>query len=324
MPRNVPPVVKQFAIPAAALLLLSLAHATARAASFQTFVSVSGNDANTSSSCQRTAPCRLIKTALTVTSPGGVLTILDSGGFGGFTVTQSVQVVAAPGVQATIVPVAPNTGKVVTVDAPDAEVTLRGLYIVSPGPAFGIFVDNVAALHVEHCVIAGLSDRGISVDVAPATGITEVFISDTVLKDCFTGIYIRGVVADTSRPVRAVVERVRAENCKGSGLVFFNNVDAVVRDSVSSGNSNGVIAQSSLAGIKVEVLVENCLLTGNDTAIHASATNGQGVVDVEGTTIAFNGEGLSIGSNGFINSRKDNTLRRNSTNGAFSTTFTPQ
>jgi nitrous oxidase accessory protein NosD len=312
-----------------AVMLLLLAAASACAASFQTFVSVNGNDANTSASCVRAKPCRLIKTALTVTSPGGALTVLDSGGFGGFTVTQSVQVVTAPGVQATIVPISPNTSTAVTVNAPDAHVTLRGLHLASPGPGdqTGIQMDGARALHVENCVVAGFAGGGILVkQFTPALSATEVFVSDTVIRECDFGVLVRGDADNSLRPIRAVLERVRVEDCTGVGLYFVNNVDAAVRDSVSSGNETGVFAQNSIADQKTEVMVENCLVTGSNFVgiLALGEEGGTAVLDVEGTTVAFNETGLHALGDSFINSRKDNTLRRNVENGTFSTIFTPQ
>ena len=313
--------------PAAAVLFLLLAAAPARAASFQTFVSVNGNDANTSASCVRTNPCRLIKTALTVTSPGGVLTVLDSGGFGGFTVTQAVQVVAAPGVQATIQPIVSDSDAAVVVNAPGGggrvpRVTLRNLYLASPGsPAqqTGLRVLNVDTLHVENCVITGFLDEGIS--VVPGGSVSRLFISDTVIRECGRGVSIQ---QGASFALRATFERVRVEDSIASNMIFKDNVEVVMRDSASSGGTFGLHVSSDTSGTKAEVMVENCLLTGNGIGIFASGGAGQGVVDVEGTTISFNNTGLASGTNGFINSRKDNTLRRNGTNGAFTTAYTPQ
>jgi hypothetical protein len=328
MPQTSSASAKNLLTSTAVMLLLLLSAASARAASFQTFVSVNGSDANTSAGCARAKPCRLIKTALTVTSPGGVLTALDSGGFGGFTVTQSVQVVAAPGVQATIVPISPNTSTAVTVNAPDAHVTLRGLYLAAPGPGAqtGIRVDGVRALHVEGCTIAGFAGEGIWVRFIPASDAPEVFITDTLVRDGGgTGIIIANDGENLARPIRAVLERVRVEHVNNVGLAFLNNVEAVVRDSVSARNVFGVVAQSLFSGRTTEVLVENCLVTGNyDSGIYAEGLfGGTAVVDVEGSTVAFNQTGLSVNGNGFINTRKDNTLRRNVTNGAFTGTFTP-
>jgi hypothetical protein len=324
MSRTVRPAVKNLLAPASALFLLLLSASAARAASFQTFVSVNGNDANTSADCVRTSPCRLIKAALTVTAPRGVLTVLDSGGFGGFTVTQSVRIVAAPGVQATIVPVSPNTSAAVTVDAPGALVTLRGLYLVSQGPGSqtGLRVKNVGALQVQNCDLAGFQFAGLYKTEADAAD--EIYISDSVFTGCNESISLR---EDGSAPLRAVIERVRVEAGIQANMRFTNNVDAVVRGSVSSGRAvtYGVIASADLSGVKTEVFVEDCLLTDNYFGILAIGSGGgQAAVDVEGTTIAFNNTGLGVQGSGFINSRKDNTLRRNGTNGTFNGTFTPQ
>jgi hypothetical protein len=189
---------------------------------------------------------------------------------------------------------------------------------------------KAGSVHVEGCVLVGAgvdSSGGIFVMPQAMSSPLEVYIADTVVRRFALGISIRSDEENTLKPTRALIERVRVENCHGMGVSIHNNVDAVLRDSVSSGGGIGVRATADVLHRKAEMVVENCLVTGNSIiGIRAEgAAGGQGVVDVEGTTIAFNGTGLSTSENGgFINSRKDNTLRRNQTPGAFTTTFTQQ
>ena len=65
---------------AAAVLLVPCpdAHALAQ----RTFVSTSGNDANTGANCSLVAPCRSFASAMSVTATDGEIVVLDSGGYG--------------------------------------------------------------------------------------------------------------------------------------------------------------------------------------------------------------------------------------------------
>src|ERR1700693_3676497 len=77
------------------------------------FVSArSGNNAN---SCDNVnTPCQTLQGALNQLNPGGEAIVLDSGGYGPVTITQSVAIDAAPGITAFI---HPPSGDAITVNA---------------------------------------------------------------------------------------------------------------------------------------------------------------------------------------------------------------
>src|SRR5262249_18801333 len=82
------------------LLLSSLLVATlAEGASQRTFVSAIGVN---NPVCSIGAPCRDFASAITATSPGGEVIVLDSGGYGSVAIAQSVSIIASPGVYAGI------------------------------------------------------------------------------------------------------------------------------------------------------------------------------------------------------------------------------
>src|SRR5215831_7904358 len=86
----------------ASLLASSLLLIVASSASAQvqrTFVSGLGSDGNP---CSRTAPCRTFPQAVSQTNSGGEVYVLDSAGFGAFTITKPVSIVAPQGVTAGI------------------------------------------------------------------------------------------------------------------------------------------------------------------------------------------------------------------------------
>src|SRR5438045_9323218 len=90
---------KSFAL----LWFFVFASVMAQAVSFRTYVSVAGNDGNTSMSCSANAHCRKFNAALSVTFPHGEVVALDSGDYMPVTVTQSATIKEAPGADAIIV-----------------------------------------------------------------------------------------------------------------------------------------------------------------------------------------------------------------------------
>ena len=78
----------------------------------RTFVASVGSDAGP---CSITAPCRGFAAAVTKTSAGGEVIVLDSAGYGAVTITKSVSIIAPPGVYAGI---SVFSGNGITVNAP--------------------------------------------------------------------------------------------------------------------------------------------------------------------------------------------------------------
>lgn len=92
-------------------VLVVLAAPCAHATTFYTYVASYGNDGGT---CTVDAPCRSLTRALTQTSAGGELLILDTGDYDPVSITQSVSILTAPGVVASI---AVSSGDGITVSA---------------------------------------------------------------------------------------------------------------------------------------------------------------------------------------------------------------
>src|SRR5271169_6076190 len=89
----------------------------------------SGSDANACNNIL--TPCQTFAGAVLQLNPGGEAIVLDSGGYGSVTITQSVIIEAPPGVLAFIHP--PTPVDAITVDAPGATVVLRGITIDGAG-----------------------------------------------------------------------------------------------------------------------------------------------------------------------------------------------
>src|SRR5262245_31822488 len=125
------------------LVCLWLVASAAEASAPRAYVSVNGNDANVCSS--PSTPCRTFTGAIAQTTSGGEVVVLDSGTFGGGTITQSVTINAPAGVAAlAATPITVNAG------ASDV-VTLRGITFVSPslGTGTALTLSGGAVLNLE-------------------------------------------------------------------------------------------------------------------------------------------------------------------------------
>src|SRR4051795_4332258 len=107
--------------PALALIALAIP-ASASAQATRTWVSGVGDDANP---CSRTAPCKTFAGAISKTATGGEINCLDPGGFGGVTITKSIQIICM--VEAGVL--VSGTNAIIVNAAAGSEVILDGLDI---------------------------------------------------------------------------------------------------------------------------------------------------------------------------------------------------
>ena len=123
-----------------------LAIGSSAQAQTRTWVSGVGNDANP---CSRTAPCKTFAGAISKTSAGGEINVLDPGGFGAVTITKSISIVndgAIGGVLASFA-----NGVVINAGVNDV-IVLKGLDIEGATNGLnGIRFLAGAALHVQDC-----------------------------------------------------------------------------------------------------------------------------------------------------------------------------
>jgi hypothetical protein len=155
----------------------------------RTFVASNGNDA--SPDCSRGNPCRSFSGALGKTNAGGEVIALDSAGYGAtLTITRSVSIIAPTGIYGGMTP---TTGTAISVNAPDATVVLRGLYLNAAGATTGISVTAVGALHVDNMVVNNFSSSGIDFSAGPSF----LFVNDSIFRGNGrlggSGIRVRGL-----------------------------------------------------------------------------------------------------------------------------------
>src|SRR5262249_17082625 len=152
-------------------LLPSLTHAQAS----RTWVSGVGDDANP---CSRTAPCKTFAGAISKTATGGIIDVLDPGGFGAVTITKSITIDGSGGSIAGIA-AALTTG--IIINGPSVHVILRNLDIEGLGTGIvGVNFLQGAELIVEKCNIYGFQTStatGLTVNLTTAG---QVMVRDSV------------------------------------------------------------------------------------------------------------------------------------------------
>ena len=276
----------------------------------RTFVASTGSDANP---CTRTAPCRTFGAALAQTASGGEIVALDSGGYGAVTITQSVTIVAAPGVQASI---SPSSGNAITVNAGSGDtIVLRNLNLNGLGATHGVHYQAAGSLHIVDLTINGFTTHGIFVDVS---SLAKLHVANTVLRaNGGAGIALTSTLSGTAH---ATIERVRAEK-NHDGISVGGYASANVKDSVASGNVIGFVAYAS-AGGTAEINLESCTATGNsDVGIFAGADVGIGIARASNCMVIGNNKGVFASANGTTYSRGNNTVEGNSIDGSFSSYY---
>jgi hypothetical protein len=257
------------------------------------FVSVNGNDSNV---CANVAtPCRTFGGAIAQVDAGGDVIVLDTGSYGGTTITKSVTIDVPPGVVA-------FTGQPIVVNAPGAAVVLRGLTVYNVFLA-GIDAQAADTVYVENCVIQGVFGSGIAIEGS----VVNAFIKDsTFRKNSAVGVGVLG-------------GRVSIDHCRfeGNGLdgLHVGRGIVTVRDSVAANNGgNGFSAEANGTGTQSNLNVYNCIATNNGTdGINASKFgNGICIVRVGNSSISENfGIGLNDTGGTFFETQGNNFVRGN-------------
>jgi len=269
-----------------AFICVSLIPSRAEALANRVFVSArSGNNANACDNIN--TPCQTFAGAVLQLNSGGEAIVLDSGGYGPVTITQSLTIEAPPGVLAFI---HPPVGDAITVDAGVSDtVVLRGL-VLNGGPGFGIVVLTVGTVHIENCVISGFSGFGIRVTAAGS----KTFVKDTISRQNQDGAdFFNG---------RTSVDHCRFEGNQFTG-VFVEDADVTIRDSVSASNGfYGFVALNAGSGATI-LNVYQCMSTNNsaDGLLVENVGTGSVIARVANSSISGNnGFGLDAAGGGIV------------------------
>jgi hypothetical protein len=271
----------------AAILLPALYAAPAHATFQHTWVSRGGSDTNP---CTLASPCATLTQALSQTVDGGVISCLDSGDFGQYTVTISVTIdctgtVATPDTASGMI-CAPG----VTVNAPVGVVILRGLTFANWVRCItsGILIQAATAVYIEDCVIENWPGKGI-LDQR-TTGLTKLAIKNTIVRNNGSA----GIVAAAAPRNSVVLENVHSVgNTYGIAVATGNNI--VI--------SRSVMSENSIAGIEADlgatVVVENTKISHNVSY----GVFAQGTVTLANSDISFNSASIAGSTFSYGNNR---------------------
>lgn len=301
--------------PTAAALLVGLSLTpSARAVVLNSRVFVSARSGNDTNACNNIlTPCQTFAGAVLQLSPGGEAIVLDSGGYGPVTITQSLTIEAPPGVVAFI---HPSSGNAITISAGATDVViLRGL-ILNGGSNVGINVSTVGTLNVENCVITGFANSGI---LMTSAGVLNV--EDTNIKRCLVGVFVQisggttQVLLDHSHLDQNSFQGYRSETTSPGSLI------ASALYTTANGNiGNGWISSVGQNGQDVLEL-EFCTGTGNGSdGLGGSSPNSSSLVSFSNCVFSNNG-GYGVNRSGFgpIQSRGNNSITGNVTGPTFGT-----
>ena len=272
----------------------------------RSFVSGLGDDGNP---CTRTAPCRTFAHAILQTNAGGEVVALDSAGYGAFSISTAVSVIAPPGVYAGIT-VFSGDGIQINAGSSDT-VILRGLTVNNQGSlGNGIVFNSGGTLHVESCTVEGF--RGSSAAGVLFRGAGTLEVKDSIMRDNYFGI---DAIILSSGTAVAAIDHVRLETCR-YGVAAGAGSKVTVRNSIASNGENGFVG-SSASGAPAELNVENCVASNNvNTGIWAvGLSTWVATVRVSNSTVTNNGTGLeNDGPPAVLLSRGNNTVEGNSVN----------
>jgi hypothetical protein len=234
---------------AACLPFVSHAQAT------RTWVSGVGDDANPGS---RTAPCKTFAGAISKTAPGGVIDVLDPGGFGSVTITKSITIVG-DAAEANIL-VSGTHG--LTIAAGDTDVVvLRNMTIEGIGTGLsGIHIISAGEVHVENCRINGFTQNGIDYVSTVTNGV--LFVKETTIHGCAgAGVNVAPTLSGS-----ALLEHVDITGC-GDGIVASGDTKVTLSGSTVAHNTTSGLAATKPAKI---LSSRNNVITGNGSNGKAS------------------------------------------------------
>jgi hypothetical protein len=272
--------------------LLGLAAApNAWCAQQRSFVESTGVDTNP---CTLTSPCRSFNAAIAQTNPGGEVVILDTAGYGPMTIAKSIKIIGPTGVYGGI-SVLGGAGGITTgivINAGDTDVvTLRGLDVAgvpgaAPLPLYGIDVQNVGTLHIEKSSISNFTQDASACIRAVSAKAQQIFVDDSFLRECRTGIAVNGTGPDDSTTVVVLADNTRIERganttggatlgigIQGFGAVTFRNSLVLTHNVAVQMDSIATNGQTILA-------LWNSQLIGGDTCLNVNNTSAGGIPNV--------------------------------------------
>lgn len=270
-----------------------------------TWVSNAGQDAGL---CPITAPCATFAYAVTATTAGGELSVLDPGDYGPMTITHAITVDGGGFAQG----LAAGEGTYYTISAGVADIVqIRNLTLEGAGQVYGILFNSGAQLHLDHVKVDGFSVCLSVGNFSPPTEAKELTVENSSFNNCGnTAILVQGSSSFVTKIVNTQVHHsptgVQVET--GTALISHSVFSGEPTPSISS---FGVVSN----GPGVDVMVDDCAMSDFPFGLAAGDNSS---IQVSRSTISHNQTGLLRQAGGLIKSNGDNRLFDNGANGTFS------
>ena len=255
---------------------------TVHAAGQRSFVATTGVD---NAACSIAAPCRSFGAAVTATSAGGEVIVLDSGGYGPVTITKAIAVIAPSGVYAGVSVLAGDGVTVTTSNVLD-RVTLNGLTINNQGATgSGIVYNGIGRLLVVNTVVNGFSSAGSAGLNFTPTASSNLRVENSEFRLNATGINVQPPSGATTS---AVLDKVIAVSSSSVGIFIQNQTVATLRDVQAISNGAAGVGTNTIAGSTLTISVDNSELSNNNYGITPGGDAGTEIVAVQNCNIANN------------------------------------
>jgi hypothetical protein len=265
----------------------------------RTWVSGVGDDANP---CSRTAPGQTFAGAIAKTAPGGVIDVLDPGGFGAVTITKAITIdgVGAPGGINVF-----GSNAIVVSAGPTDIVVLRNLNLNGlGGGSAGIVVNTALAVIVENCNIAGFQN-GIS--FLSSTSGAQLFLRNVTIDNCSQdAVSLAPSVASTIGIINS-----HFSDC-GVGLSVAPHATVNVTDTVSSGHGGAGFITTAAGAI---LTLTRCVASDNNVGVQSSGTITLNDCDIFDNVT----NGLKFVGTAQLNTFDNNSVNGNTPDGSSST-----
>lgn len=221
--------------------------APAWAQTTRTWVSGVGDDVNP---CSRTAPCKTFAGAISKTAAGGEINLIDSGGFGGVTITKSITIDGGGALGSVLVS---GTKGINIIAGKDDDVVLRNIAIRGVGGTrgtSGVKFTGGRSLRLQNVHIENFSEAALEVNVPLGA---KVEVLGSVFSHSDQGIW----VTDNAATARTTVSVQR------SSIVFNKKSGGTGATADPATEGAGLWAD----GAGARILLSNSTVFGNGIGV---------------------------------------------------------
>lgn len=281
-----------------ALVLVALAvPSSAFGQATRTWVSGVGDDANP---CSRTAPCKTFAGAISKTANGGEINTLDSGGFGGVTITKSLTIKARGNLGGALVS---GTNAIVVNAAATDKVTIDGLDINGIGTGAQTSLSGVKVLSASRVNIVNSEIYRFQAGVvlAPSSSNTRVVLKNNHIHNNGVGVIAApGNNAVTGTTLTARENLINDNTCGIATSAFGTNASTP-----SAATNCGTAALGAINQIVTTRIWRNGI---HDNQFGVFSRGANSIVDIANNEIAGNTSfGLRRLDGGLIRSSNPST-----------------